>query len=135
MRNTIILTVVMLLTFQAASAQSIVRPEQSRKRSIWWKVSAAALAVATSVDAHSSWGRVEANPVLRGSNGRFGSQGVALKALITGGVLSAQYMMLKQHPKAEKYGMWTNFVLTGALGSAAAYNYNLHRKSTAPSLR
>jgi len=129
MRNTLLLTVVALLTFQTLSAQNIVRPEQSRKRSVWWKVSAAALAVATSVDAHSSWGRVEANPVLAGRNGRFGSQGVALKALITGGVLSAQYMMMKNHPKAEKYGTWTNFVLAGALGSAAAYNYNLHRGS------
>ncbi|MFN7932696.1 MAG: hypothetical protein U0R19_05175 [Bryobacteraceae bacterium] len=127
MRNTLLLTVVALLTFQTLSAQNIVRPEPSRKRSVWWKVSAVALAAATSVDAHSSWGRVEANPVLAGPNGRFGSQGVALKTLITGGVLGAQYMMMKNHPKAERYGTWTNFVLAGALGSAAAYNYNLHR--------
>lgn len=127
MRNTLLLTVLALLSFQSLSAQNIVQPELSRKRSVLWKVSAVALAVATSVDAHSSWGRVEANPVLAGPNGRFGSQGVALKALITGGVLGAQYMMMKNHPKAEKYGAWTNFVLAGALGSAAAYNYNLHR--------
>ena len=128
MRNTLLLTVAALLTLQTLSAQNVERPEQGRKRSVWWKVSAVALAAATSVDAHSSWGRVEANPVLAGRNGRFGSQGVALKALITGGVLSAQYMMMRNHPKAEKYGTWTNFVLAGALGSAAAYNYNLHRR-------
>ncbi|MBL8176702.1 MAG: hypothetical protein JNK48_18645 [Bryobacterales bacterium] len=133
MRNTLLLTVAALLTFQSLSAQSLVRPEQSRKRSVWWKVSTVALAVATSVDAHSSWGRIEANPVLSGANGRFGAKGIALKALITGGVLSAQYMMMKNHPKAEKYGAWTNFALAGALGSAAAYNYRLHRQPAAVS--
>lgn len=130
MRNTIILTVVALLSFQNAFAETIqLREQQTQKRSVWWKVSAVALAVATSVDAHSSWGHVEANPALRGPNGRFGTKGVALKGLITGSVLTAQYFMMKNHPKAEKYGTWTNFILAGALGSAAAYNYNLQRNS------
>lgn len=92
------------------------------RRSVWWKASIVALATSTSIDAGSSWGRLEANPILRNSDGRFGVQGVALKAAIFGGVVGAQHLLLRNHPKQEKYATLTNFVFSGVLSAAAISN-------------
>jgi hypothetical protein len=122
----------MLFTMTGAFAQNLTGLEQRRSKGKLWKLSAVALAVATSVDAHSSWGHMEVNPALRGPNGRFGMRSFAIKGLITGGVLSAQYMMMRNHSKAERYAAVTNFALSGVFAGAAVYNYRLHSAKTAP---
>lgn len=110
-------------SFVPAPKWQAVEVRVSKPRpSTWWKASVMAMAAATSIDAASSWGRLEMNPLLRNSDGRFGVQGVAVKALIAGGVVGAQYLMLRNHPKQEKYATVTNFVLSGALGAAAVSN-------------
>lgn len=91
-----------------------------------WKISVALLAAANVADVHSSWGRPELNPALAGPNGRFGMQGIAVKSLIVSGVVTAQYLMLRNHPKASKYGAWTNLAMAGVLSAAAASNYHRH---------
>lgn len=96
------------------------------KRSTLWKISALFAAAATVADTHSSWGRLEINPMLRSTNGRFGLRGVSVKALVTGGSIGAQYILLRRNPKAEKYGIITNFAIAGVLGTAAAANYRLN---------
>jgi hypothetical protein len=63
-----------------------------------WKASVAAVVVASVVDVHSSWGKQEANPVLASGDGRFGARGVAIKSLITGGALGAQWLLLRKKP-------------------------------------
>ncbi|MCZ2149556.1 MAG: hypothetical protein LC126_17500 [Bryobacterales bacterium] len=136
MRKTLVFSVIVLLASSAAYGETLVtpRPEQRQGRGKWWKISTALLVAATSADAASSWGHQEANPLLRGGNGRFGGQAIALKALILGGTAGAQYFLLKRHPKAEKYAAVTNMILTGAFSAAAASNYARHGGSSAPNL-
>ncbi|MBL8233386.1 MAG: hypothetical protein JNL98_33125 [Bryobacterales bacterium] len=107
-----------------------MQSERSRGFTRLWKVSVALLAASSVVDVHSSWGRLEANPVLRGPNGRFGMQGVVLKTMIASGVLGAQYLILRNHPKAAKYGAVTNMVMAGVITAAAMSNY--HRNAGVP---
>lgn len=118
MRNTLICALLLLLAVQAASAETL-----GTRRGKLWKIGAAVLAAATTVDAFSSWGHAEANPLLRGGNGRFGMQAVALKGAILGGTLGAQYFLLRKSPKAEKYGTITNFALSGVFATAAVTNF------------
>ena len=136
MRKTLVFSLIVLLALPAAYAETLVtpRPEKRQGRGKWWKISAVLLAAATSADAASSWGHQEANPLLRSGNGRFGGQAIALKALVLGGAVGAQYFLLKRHPKAEKYGAVTNMILAGALSAAAASNYARHSGTSAVNL-
>ncbi|MDX1980395.1 MAG: hypothetical protein SFV51_09010 [Bryobacteraceae bacterium] len=129
MRNLLVATLVAALSLPAQPVTGRIRWDAPQTvdaphgRSSWWKLSVVAAAAAAAADSHSSWGRLETNPLLRGSNGRFGLQSLALKALITGGAIGVQYLILRKHPNAEKYGVATNMIMAGVLGTAAAINY------------
>lgn len=124
-RNTLAALLICLSAGAAVQAETVAVAKE-RKRSFWWKLSVATLAAATAVDGHSSWGRIEVNPVLRGGDGRFGSRGVAIKALVFTATAGVQHLLLKKHPQAEKPGIVTNFGLAGVLAAAAAVNYSRH---------
>jgi hypothetical protein len=128
MRQMTLFILLMLSTITGAFSQNRAVSEQRPSKGKWWKLSVVALVVATSVDAHSSWGHLEANPALRGPNGRFGMKSIAIKGLITGGVVGAQYFMMRNHPKAERQAAFTNFALAGAFTGVATYNYRLHSR-------
>ncbi len=90
-----------------------------------WKVSAAAVLAASAFDCQSSWGRLELNPLLRGSDGRFGAKGAGIKLGITAGSLFLEYALARKLPKAEKVGVVTNGLMAGVLTSVAVYNKKL----------
>jgi hypothetical protein len=125
MRKLLSSVLAITLACPALFAETVEMPryEHASKRSNFWKASLAMLAASSAADAASSWGRLEANPLLRSSNGRFGWHGIALKAAIFGGVAGAQYLLLKKNPGAEKWGAATNIVLSGVLTSAAISNH------------
>lgn len=85
-----------------------------------------AVAVAQALDVHSSIGRREANPLLRGPNGRFDvGRGVALKVGILTGLFFAQ-------EKSDRpYWKWVNTSYAGFSTSVAIRNYGL-RKNKPP---
>lgn len=131
MKKTLVFTLAGLLASQSfmlaqqfpSLSPQRVEVERPTHRGFWWKLSAFCTAAAFAADTHSSWGRMEMNPLLRSSNGQFGLQGMSVKALIAGGAIGAQYALLRKHPKAEKYGIVTNFILAGFVGTAAVSNY------------
>lgn len=55
-----------------------------------WKVSIAAMLAASAFDAASSMGKNEQNPLLRSSDGTFGTRGVAIKFGLMGASLAPQ---------------------------------------------
>ena len=110
----------------ALSASTLSAQTQSERKGLsklWW-ASVAAVVAGSAVDAQSSWGRQELNPVLRGANGEFGMKAVAIKAAIAGGVVGAQYLMLRKNPGAAKYAAIANFGMAGAFAGVAVYNHN-----------
>ena len=112
----------LILTLLAWSSQS--KAEEQRHGKLW-RVSAAVLGAVTVADMQSSMGRLEVNPMLRSQNGRFGAQGVALKGGIVGGVLCAQWLMVRKNPKAAPYAAGMNFAAAALTGAAVAHNHML----------
>lgn len=91
----------------------------------WW-ASVGAMIAASALDAHSSWGRQELNPILAGQNGQFGGRAVAIKAGLVAGVAAAQFFLLRNNPEAEKYVSVGNFGMAGVLAGVAMRNYGNH---------
>jgi len=67
-----------------------------------WKVSLVPLVAAHGLDTASSWGYVETNPILAGSNGRFDARSAAIKFSFVGVAVVAEYFLMKRHPKWAK---------------------------------
>lgn len=102
------------------------------KASKLWKWSVAALLAGTAADAASSWGKLEANPALRGAGGRFSAKGLLIKSSLVGGVLTGQMLFRKNH-QSWNASAWTNFALAGALGGVAMYNTRNSAPKAVPS--
>lgn len=123
------------VTLCAALCASTLHAQSQTERKglgkLWW-ASVAAVVAGSAVDAHSSWGRQELNPLLRGANGEFGMKAVAIKAAIAGGVVGAQYLMLRKNPHAARYAAIANFSMAGAFAGVAVYNHRNLTPAPAP---
>lgn len=95
---------------------------RGQNRPLYWS-SVAALTAAHVADTHSSWGKYEANPLLRSSDGRFGLRGAAVKSGIAAGNLTVQTLILRKWPKARKAAAIINFAAAGVIVGIAARNY------------
>lgn len=81
-----------------------------------------AVAVAQMLDLHSSLGRQEGNPLLRGPNGRFAAgRGVGVKLGILSGLLAAQEL------RPASYWNWVNVTYAGASATIAVRNYRVSK--------
>jgi hypothetical protein len=67
--------------------------------------------------------KYETNPALRGANGTFGTRGIAIKAVIAGGSVSAGYLISRRHRSTMGVAALANF------GMAATYGYIAHRNT------
>ena len=93
-----------------------------------WRVSQVILAGADAADAASSWGKNEANPLVRaGSRFSYGSLAIKLGAL--GGSLTAQHFILRGNPQYTAVLASANLGAAAMLGAIAARNM---RVSAAP---
>jgi len=82
------------------------------------RLTLAALVAAQALDLHSSMGRREGNPLLRGANGRFDAcRGVTLKLGILAGLITAQKV------KPDASWNWVNLSYAGATTAIAIHNY------------
>lgn len=113
----------------AASAAAETRPgavatnRQERISKKKWVLSAVVLVAATFADGYSSRNRIEANPLLRGRDGRYSpAKGIAIKSAITGGLLGVQAFMARDNPRALDKAAYVNFVSAGAFAAMAARN-------------
>jgi hypothetical protein len=97
-------------------------PERTdRKAKLFWKISIAALATASAMDAVTSLGKYESNGLLRGPDGKFGTRGIALKAGITGITLLPQ-LLLRNHENLRKPFTIANFAQAGMYSGIAIHN-------------
>ncbi len=93
-----------------------------------WFGSALALAGAEAMDAASSQGASEANPLLRNSGGQFSiTRGITIKGLAVGGVLLFEAIVARHHPGRDNFRIFTiaNSAGAAALGAVAVHNYQV----------
>lgn len=101
---------------------------EQRSRRRWkraWIASWVAFAAANVLDAHSSQGKHEANPLLRNSDGTLASgRATGLKAGMGAGLLGMQLWMIHKKPEKNLYKSFSyvNGAAAGALGAVAASN-------------
>lgn len=75
------------------------------------------------LDATSSYGMRELNPVLAGSDGRFGMQSTTIKLGVTGALLGVEYLIVKAHPKSAKMFTKLNWAASAVTFGVAVHNY------------
>lgn len=109
-----------------------VQPAEEKKSAKRWKkawiVSWLAFAAVNAVDAHSSQGRLELNPLLRNSQGTFSTRkAVLIKGGIGGAFLGMQWWLARKSPSGKAYKAFTiaNTAMTAGLAAAAARNYGV----------
>ncbi len=95
-----------------------------------WIASWVAFAAVNLLDAHSSAGRRELNPLLRNSDGTFSARKAALiKSALGGGFFAVQWWIARKNPHTNHYKAFT--MATGAaaagLGVVAARNYGVSK--------
>jgi hypothetical protein len=98
----------------------------SRWRAVW-HVSEALLAGANAADAASSWGKNEANPLVRaGPQFSYGSLAIKLGAL--GGALAAQHYILRKAPEHTPLIASANLATAALLCVVAERNMHVPRQ-------
>jgi hypothetical protein len=109
------------LSFAAGGLVQSAPPEKPGKK-LWW-ASVAALAAASVLDARSSWGRHELNPLLQGPNGSFSARSVEVKSAIVAAGLAFQWVALRRHnQKLEKPLSFANLAAASLTTAAAMHN-------------
>jgi hypothetical protein len=91
-----------------------------------WAISLAPLFASQALDAASSYGMRELNPLLAGSNGGFGMKATAIKFGVIGALAGAEYVIVRKHPASAKFFTIVNWVTAGGTTGLAVHNYGLH---------
>jgi hypothetical protein len=117
--------------FESSSVKSSqgdsVREGAAQARSCTaWKISIAAVIASEAMDAFSSRGLHELNPLLANSEGQFGTKATLLKIGLTGALLGMEYVVLRTHPGAAKIFWKINVISAAVTGGVAAHNLSLH---------
>ena len=108
----------------APGAEQRVGPDVRWRRQ--WDISLAPLLASQALDAASSYGMRELNPLLAGSNGGFGMKATGIKFGVMGALAGAEYFLVRKHPASAKFLTILNWVTAGATTGLAVHNFGLH---------
>ena len=100
----------------------------ARTEAVWrkrWAISLAPLFAAQTLDATSSYGMRELNPLLAGSNGGFGMKAVGIKFAAVGGFAAVETVLVRKHPHTAKLFTILNWTVAGVTSSFAVHNYSI----------
>ena len=103
-----------------------------------WILATVALIAANVLDAHSSRGGHELNPLLRGPDGKFSSRkAVVVKSAASGGLLLLQVILIKKMPDQNLYRPFaiTTAAAAGFTAVTAARNYTVQPRQRPAYLR
>jgi hypothetical protein len=90
-----------------------------------WIASVAALVTVNVLDARSSAGHYETNPLMQDSQGRFSpGRAIAVKSAASGGMILVQLLLRRRNPeqRLEKPSAIVNFAAAAAVGATAYRN-------------
>ena len=92
-----------------------------------WRLSLVVLGTAHAVDIHSSLGKMEANPLLRGPDGRFRTgRGIALKSAVVAGIALGQWALQRHGRRGlRKPFAVINYAAAIGIGGVAVRNYRV----------
>ena len=92
-----------------------------------WVISLAPLFASEALDAASSYGMRELNPLLAGSNGGFGMKATVLKFGVAGALAGVEYVLVKKYPRSAKFFTVVNWSTAGVTSGLAMHNFQLPR--------
>jgi hypothetical protein len=95
--------------------------EQSALKS--WKISLMPLVASQALDAASSYGMRELNPLLASSNGGFEMKATSIKLGVTGALVGIEYLIVRKYPRSTRVISklnWTSGIVTTGF---AAHNF------------
>lgn len=105
----------------------LVPASAAERRSRWhtvWRVSQVLLAGAETADIASSWGKNEANPLVR-SGRRFSYGSLAIKLGALSGGLAVQHYIVRRHPEQARVFASSNLAVAAMLGVVAERNMHV----------
>ncbi len=88
-----------------------------------WERSLIPLVATQSLDAASSYGYRELNPLLADPNGAFGMRATALKFSVVGMLIGAEYLLAKRSPRAARLFTKLNWASSAVTSGIAVRNY------------
>jgi hypothetical protein len=103
---------------------AITAGERPSRLTRWSRI---ALAAATAGDVATSYGKPEANPLLRGPGGNFGARGVSIKLGIVGAAFLVERVIVRRHPEIATPIAITNLAGAAMIGGVAARNARIPR--------
>ena len=121
-------------TIDQLSASEFVTPQGGGEKSAiddakWhrrWAISLAPLFASEALDAASSYGMRELNPLLASPNGGFGMKATGLKFGVIGALAVTEYYLVRKYPRSAKVFAIVNWTTAGATSGLAIHNYSLH---------
>jgi hypothetical protein len=115
------------LTSPAKTRTSFLSNEErhDRKMNRIWVGSMVAMVIATGLDAGSSWGKREGNPLLASSNGTFGTKGLSIKTGMAVGIIVPQ-LLLRSHKDLRSTFAIGNFAEAALFGGIGIRNLGIH---------
>ena len=124
MRRLICVAIAIAFLCMPAAAE----PSRPGKLKRWWIASVAVLGTATLLDAGSSIGKLERNPLMQGPNGQFSfRRGIAIKSGISGGMVLIQAMLNRNDGQHYKTSIISNFISAGLYSGFAVHNLSIPR--------
>jgi len=88
-----------------------------------WKRSLLPLMASQSLDAVSSYGMRELNPVLADSHGAFGMRATTMKFGVVGAFVGVEYLIARKHPGAARVFSKLNWTAAGITTGVAVHNF------------
>ena len=119
--RTLVVCLALGATAFAETRNLLEHPSPGARPSKLWRLSVAALAAGSTADAWSSYGHVEANPLLGGGS-RFSGRAIGLKAAVAGGVIAGQWLLMRKHPESARAAAITNFGMAAVFSGVAMHN-------------
>src|SRR5437879_5139853 len=88
-----------------------------------WKRSLVPLMASQSLDAVSSYGMRELNPMLADSRGAFGMRATTVKFGVVGAFVGVEYLIVRKHPGAARVFSKLNWTAAGITTGVAVHNF------------
>jgi hypothetical protein len=106
-----------------AAARDSDQRAQQRAFMRSWERSLIPLVASQSLDAASSYGYRELNPLLAESNGVFGPRATVVKFSVVGVLIGAEYLLARKSPKAVRLITKLNWISSAVTTGLVVHNY------------